>query len=156
MKTKLAAFLAGIVGFGVGAVSIAHSSPDTKSLTRTIHLIANTTEQRFLDLGPTGFSLGDQAIFHGTLWAKVKRVGEEGGACSAVSVTRSEFQCTLTFSLPGGRIATQGVMLPRAGTNARFVFPITGGSGAYRNAGGQVRVVQLSEGKSDITLYVTR
>jgi hypothetical protein len=54
---------------------------------------------------------------------------------STANADRVEAQCPTTAILPGGQITIQGVIVDRA---LNFTPPITGGSGRYQGAGGQV------------------
>ena len=62
-----------------------------------------------------------------------------------------EVELTGTLSLPGGQITVQGLEEPPSdgGTIA-----ITGGTGAYRFAKGEMRFHDTSDTTSDITLIV--
>ena len=54
---------------------------------------------------------------------------------STANADRVEAQCPTTSILPGGQITTQGTIVNRS---LNFTLPITGGSGRYQGAGGQV------------------
>lgn len=51
-----------LIGFAVGSIPATAGSDISRP--RTIHLVAITTEQNALDLGASGFSQGDEFIFH--------------------------------------------------------------------------------------------
>jgi hypothetical protein len=140
--------LAVIVCFVVGGLA-ATASPDI-SHPQTIHLIAITTEQNALDLGASGFSQGDEFIFHDVLKNHDgKRVGDDGGVCTITSLALQQANCQVTLSLPGGQIATQGLSTHGVTT---FSVPVTGGSGVYRNVRGELVVHQVSATKALVTL----
>jgi hypothetical protein len=65
-------------------------------------------------------------------------VGHQAGACTATSVARSGAQCVATYSFRGGQIT--GQVLIRLGDPAPYAGTITGGSGKYQGAEGEVRV----------------
>jgi hypothetical protein len=91
-----------------------------------------------IDVGAPGFSLGDEVVFSGNLLRNGKQVGRIGVVCTFVSTAnaaRVEAQCPTTSILPGGQITTQGTIVNRS---LNFTLPITGGSGQYQGAGGQV------------------
>jgi hypothetical protein len=78
------------------------------------------------------------AVFSGNLLRSGEQVGRVGVVCTFVSTAnadRVEAQCPTTSILPGGQITTQGTIVNRSLT---FTLPITGGSGRYQGAGGQV------------------
>jgi hypothetical protein len=135
-----------VVALVVGAVSPAlgsssHRSASTSSghAHKTIHVTAVFTEfDPNIDLGAPGFSLGDEVVFSGNLLQNGKQVGRIGVVCTFVSTAnadRVEAQCPTTSILPGGQITTQGTIVNRS---LNFTLPITGGSGQFQGAGGQV------------------
>ena len=116
---------------------------------RTIRVAAVTIEERFLNLGPQGFSLGDKFIFSANLRRHGERVGRLGVECT-ITMTRhgGESQCVATARFGNGQITAQGLL---AGEPETFVFPITGGSGAYLGAEGAVRVRQVTDTREILT-----
>ena len=133
-----------VVALVVAAVSPAlGSSGSTASghadRQQTLRVLAVFTEfDPNIDLGAAGFSLGDEVVFSGNLLRNGQHVGRVGVVCSFVSVAnaaRVEAQCPTTSILPGGQITTQGTIVNRS---LNFTLPITGGSGQFQGAGGQV------------------
>jgi hypothetical protein len=135
-----------------GASASAGGNGDDKQLRlRTV-----TTEQDFLDLGASGPSLGDQFIFHDDLFQGGRKIGHDGGVCTVTSTQtgeQGEFECQVTFSLPHGQITTQALVAPGASFPQTFLIPITGGSGRYKDVGGQLKVIETSE--TEATLVFT-
>jgi hypothetical protein len=132
----------------VGAVSPALGSSNQGSAStasghadkqRTIRVLAVFTEfDANIDVGAPGFSLGDEVVFSGNLLRNGEQVGRVGVVCTFVStanVNRVEAQCPTTSIFPDGQITTQGTIVNRS---LNFTLPITGGSGRYQGAGGQV------------------
>jgi hypothetical protein len=67
-------------------------------------------------------------------------------------------QCLVTLLLPEGQITVQGV---RTGSLTQqlpppFVLAITGGTGAYKTAHGEVRIVDINATDSRLTLKLIR
>jgi hypothetical protein len=135
-----------VVALVVGAVSPAlgsssHRSAPTSSghASKTIRVLAVFTEfDPNIDLGAPGFSLGDEVVFSGNLLQHGKQVGRVGVVCTFVSTqnaARVEAQCPATATLPGGQITIQGVIVNRS---LNWTLPITGGSGQYDRARGDV------------------
>jgi hypothetical protein len=127
-----------VMALVVGAVSPASGSSSQGSA-RTIRVLAVFTEfDPNIDVGAPGFSLGDEVVFSGNLLRDGKQVGRVGVVCTFVSTAnadRVEAQCPTTSILPGGQITTQGTIVNRS---LNFTLPITGGSGRYQGAEGQV------------------
>jgi hypothetical protein len=137
-----------VVALVVGAVSPALGSSSQGSAStaagqadkqKTIRVTAVFTEfDPNIDVGAPGFSLGDEVVFSGNLLQDGKQVGRVGVVCTFVSTQnadRVEAQCPATAILPGGQITIQGVIVNRS---LNFTLPITGGSGRYDRARGQV------------------
>jgi hypothetical protein len=105
-----------------------------------------------IDVPPTGPSLGDSNVFSETVTKNGKNVGLAGGICTTIKVTTKAGrvatvtqQCVVTASLPKGQLTFQGIATfstTGPGTTPRFA--ITGGTGAYRTARGDITVSQLS------------
>jgi hypothetical protein len=106
---------------------------------QTIRVIAVFTEfDANIDVGAPGLSLGDEVVFAGNLLRNGQQVGRVGVVCTFVSTQnadRVEAQCPATATLPDGQITIQGVIVNRA---LNWTLPITGGSGRYDRAQGQV------------------
>ena len=119
-----------------GATSTASGHADQQ---QTIRVVAVFTEfDPNIDVGAAGFSLGDEVVFAGNLLQDGKQVGRVGVVCTFVSTAnadRVEAQCPATATLPGGQITIQGVIVNRS---LNWTLPITGGSGRYDRARGQV------------------
>ena len=105
---------------------------------QTIRVLAVFTEFAEIDAGAPGFSLGDEVVFSGNLLRNGEQVGRVGVVCTFVSTAnadRVEAQCPATATLPGGQITIQGTIVNRS---LNFTLPITGGSGQYDRARGEV------------------
>jgi hypothetical protein len=132
-----------LVALAVGLVGPAWGSSGANDERRTFRLEAVSTEQNFLDLGAAGSSLGDQIVFTTQLLKGDTEVGHQGGVCTVTSVQRNEAQCVATYSLRGGQITGQVLII--VGDPAPYAVAITGGSGKYKGVEGEVRVRPASE-----------
>jgi hypothetical protein len=163
MRFKLAvAATAATMAFGGVALASANSggsSDDHGGQT----IFAVTVQTTDIDLGATGFSLGDQQVFSDDLSARkgASTLGTDGGVCTIVRVTDAKkfagtAQCVVTLSLPGGQIALQGLVtftgddLPEP-----FDIAVTGGTGDYRDASGQATVEELNDTDANLTLHLS-
>jgi hypothetical protein len=148
-----------VVALMVGAVSPALGSTGAGTASQqTIRVTAVFTEfDPNIDLGAPGFSLGDEVVFSGNLLQNGKQVGRVGVVCTFVSTAnaaRIEAQCPTTSILPGGQITTQGTIVNRS---LNFTLPITGGSGKYLGASGQVVSRDIStptQPQVELTFYL--
>jgi hypothetical protein len=149
-----------LIGGSLTAASAATTNDSSNDgRTRTIHFIARTIDSAQLDLGTQGLSLGDQAIFTDELFQDGRRLGEGHGVCTITRITGTApsrtltNECLIAGMLPGGQITIQG-LLPSTeqGTSPTHRLAVTGGTGAYRTARGEVRVRQISNTENDITV----
>ncbi|MER6620960.1 dirigent protein [Streptomyces sp. NPDC000931] len=113
----------------------------TSAKSRAIHVEARLRVGEELDLGAAGRSVGDQFVFSGDLTSAEgdgeSVIGRIGGFCVITDLERNAGQCASTAVLPEGQITVQGeqtgIPVPVPVVNA-----ITGGTGEFRRAHGQV------------------
>jgi hypothetical protein len=142
-RLGISAAVIAVMALVVGAVSpaLGSSSQEAASTSsgQTIRVLAVFTEFAEIDVGAPGFSLGDEVVFSGNLTRRDgTRVGRYGVVCTFVSTAdedRVEAQCPTTAILPGGQITTQATIVNRS---LNVTLPITGGSGQFQGAGGQL------------------
>ena len=108
-----------------------------------------------IDLGAPGPSVGDQQIITMDVFNGPKRVGESHVLCTVVrfdpNTKASIAQCENVTSLAGGQITASGVVTSAEEEHTPFIQAITGGTGAYRNAHGQLTVSEA--GPQPATLH---
>ena len=124
-----------------------------------IELLAVHSQFADIDLGAAGPSQGDQVIFADELSSRGERVGTNGGVCTAVagSPTTTTLQCVVTLSLPNGQVAAQGLVSFRHDEEGpTSVIAVTGGTGAFRTAHGELRLQTVDNLRTRITLTVVR
>jgi hypothetical protein len=163
MRKRLGVFgvVVALVSLLVGAVSPALGSSSggadrvaaAGTEEQTLRLIFFPTDFAEIDNGDPGPSLGDDVVFSGNVRQDGARVGRVGVICTFVLVTekREEAQCPTTTTLPGGQITTQGVIVDRS---VNFTLPITGGSGEFEGAEGEL-VSQDASTATRIKLVLT-
>lgn len=142
--TVLAVVALGMLIFG-STIAQAHGKGK-----RTLRLVATQIQSEFLDLGAPGPSLGDEFVFSETLSRRGREVGESGGVCTATQVTPpydvTTFHCVATLSLRRGQITLQGLIEVQGEDDpGPFTVAITGGTGAFRGAGGEARIRDIDE-----------
>jgi hypothetical protein len=142
-----------------------NAKADDRDHVQAIQLTATTTASQDIDADPSGLSLGDYFVITENLFRQGKKVGTDHAVCTLTRLEpptgtpkRFAVQCVVTLLLPEGQITVQGVRtgsltqpLPRP-----FVWAITGGTGAYKTARGQIRIVDLNATDSRLTLTVIR
>ena len=126
---------------------------------RIISLLSVAQGGNLIDVdqsGGRGPTLGDQYIFTDGLYQwqgtrRGKRVGTTHGIATITSPTTAFF--TGTMSLPGGQIQGAGYFSFIAHVETIIVL---GGTGRYRNAGGDVTITKLGGERSNNSSLVIR
>jgi hypothetical protein len=130
--TAIAAALA--VG-GAGFASAA--SPAAQS--QTLRVRETITAVASVDAAPAGLSAGDESILHLRITSLAgKPIGVNNAVCTVLApVSAGLAHCVGTGSLPGGTIEWGGDL---SLSGERDTFVVTGGTGVYRDAAGQINV----------------
>jgi hypothetical protein len=132
-----------------------HDGDDVRILTVT----TRTLQEAQVDAPPSGVSVGDRFVFSETVFRRDKEIGVTGADCVVVLFTPGSepeepeaftIHCVATASLPKGQITVQGLVdLTEPGP---LTIAITGGTGAYRTAHGEVEeVMGESPGEDRLT-----
>ena len=133
-------------GLAVAALAFAGSAQAGShgSGHRTIHLTEATAQAQpdFVDVGDPGPSVGDTVVVRdGVLAADGSNAGTFDQVCTLVKVVgnpfTSAYECTGSLELRDGTITMQGPFVP---AKAEQSAAVTGGTGAYRKARGQIVV----------------
>jgi allene oxide cyclase-like protein len=106
-----------------------------------------------IDLGAPGPSAGDQQIISMDVFNGAKRVGESHVVC--VTVRAGIVQCDNVTHLPGGDIVATGLVTAAQEETSPFTQAITGGTGAYRNAHGQLTVSEAGPQPATLTFLIS-
>jgi hypothetical protein len=139
-----------LVSFGVMTLASASASNNDTTVLHLVHKRIQTTE---LDLGATGSSQGDQMVFADDVFRDGKKVGTAGVTCTATRVTPSaiQYHCQASVRLPKGQLSGQLLAWTSQQT---LTYAITGGTGAYRDAGGYARVPNTQDATYPVTVFV--
>lgn len=137
--THRTALAAAVVLAGAGtALAVAPASADETLRLVTVAVPDRNTD---LDLGEPGPSTGDTQVFLDDVQRDGETVGTTAGSCTvtALSETRLAVACTATLTLPEGSLTIQGAgdEDPAVGPTG-FTWAVTGGTGRYAGAGGEV------------------
>jgi hypothetical protein len=145
------------------APSVASAQPEVehKKPAMVLHFFERTAgDLAFIDTGAPGPSIGDRLVFSNPIYDTAnQRIGTDGADCVIVKVDLTEpparqqtVQCTISVQLADGQITVQGLA-----QGTENYFAITGGTGAYRQARGEVfarDIVPLVE--AEITVWIYR
>ena len=135
VKKALALLALGCIALvGVSAATPAAQSSKTKTFQFVFRF--SDADVR-LDLGAGGSTTGDTETFTGPILNEnqTTRVGFGQGHCVITLPNRPLAQCTTSLFFDHGQIATQGPNY----FNRPFNHAITGGTGVFRTAGGEMR-----------------
>ena len=137
-KVHLAVLAIVALGAFLFATEVANAHGGGK---QSLRLVATELQFEYLDLGATGPSLGDELIFSESLAYRGRDVGMSGVVCTVTHAMAPydvlTFHCVGTLSLRRGQITLQGLIeVQGEDDTGPFVVAITGGTGAYRGAGG--------------------
>jgi hypothetical protein len=140
------------------AVTVAAASTAGTSRHRpeTIRLVAKQTQATVLVLAAAGHGpLGNQFLATDEVFRQGRKVGDDASVCQVVAEpgdASRRFQCVATVSLPEGQLTAQGLATLTETSPQPFTLAITGGTGAYRTAHGQLQVAPVSETERHYTL----
>lgn len=123
---------------------------------QVIELVAEQADDVLIDLGEPGFGPGDQLLISDVLQRDGRDVGTNTGTCQLVQVVESQltFHCVAALQLPRGQITVQGALT--VGGDAPLVAAITGGTGAYRTAHGEMAITPVDADTEAYRLTVLR
>jgi hypothetical protein len=122
---------------------------------KVLHLIGHEVESNEVDHDPDSPepALGDGFVLSENLLRDGHKVGISGVVCTFVRLANppSALECVISARIGSDQLTLQGLAFDQP----RNVFAITGGTGRWRNAGGQAVVRDLPSGDSDITLFIS-
>ena len=161
MRRKRAA-VAAIVTLGVLVLASGTGATDGKGKGKqredTLKLVGTKIQSQFVDSFPPGPTLGDAFVFSEVLRKDRREAGTSGGVCTVTELvppyTVAAFHCVATLALRRGQITLQGLVEMQGPSDpGPFTVAITGGTGAYRGAGGEAVIRDL---RQRITVYKLR
>jgi hypothetical protein len=164
MRTKLGIGLLILLALAILALPAASApspagSRDDDDEVEVIRVLATIVQEADLDLGEEGESVGDQFVFSEDLSRHGERVGISGATCTLVRLepVSATVQCLATAELAKGQITAQGLVTFSEETEGEpFRLAITGGTERYKEAHGQVTVVEVSETEARLTFHIIR
>jgi len=134
-----------LAGAAIAATASSAASPRTHATSaRTVHVIEHAITDTEMPSINGKDAKGNLLVFNNPVFsvANTHQVGHDEGFCTRVSVSDGSWECLWTTFLKGGQITVQG---PYYDTR-NSVLSITGGTGAYRTARGQMRLLSRNGG----------
>jgi hypothetical protein len=134
-------FFGGLTTAAVLTLSLIAAAPADSASGKVVRVYEHDTSQASIDLGDKGGSAGDLFVYSGDVFNKKggKNLGRAAGQCLTVSTgsAHAESICSVHVTLAGGKIIGEGLGNTADIFGGKTVaFPITGGTGIYRNARG--------------------
>jgi hypothetical protein len=150
-----------LTGASSSAFANSQGHHDNNGGVRVLKVTLTNTQEAGFDNGAKGPSVGDRFSVFGDVVRNGKRVGAGGLECVTLQYTPGPDPagppaaqtdlCTATLALREGQISVQG-LVDRAGP-VPITVPVTGGTGAYRTAHGELQTSGPNEaGDEPLTL----
>jgi hypothetical protein len=136
-----------LIAAGIGVVTLAGAglalTTDATASTGGNHFALQMRQESDtnVDLGTPGFSVGDEDLGSGPLLRSGRNIGWADVSCTNAALTETLDQiCEFVLHLGSSQIVASGSV--RAGENGPgpFTLAITGGTGSYRGARGEITV----------------
>ncbi len=144
-KLSMAAAMVALLALVISMIMPA--AADKRYEKRVLHIAVGADDQAetFIDVGDKGEGVGDYVIINHPMFnrALTKEVGTVRADCLLVEDTKCEVDAT--FDLRGGLITVEG---PIDFTSDKDEFAVTGGTGVYETAHGEL-VVKYGEDRED-------
>jgi allene oxide cyclase-like protein len=167
MRRTLTLSVAATLLLAAGAVTLAATSSPASNDDRrggkrvhVLHVDRQTIHDITLDLdhsatpaSPAPDSVGDEIVLTGDFYVGTTKVGIDGGVCKLVRLP-AYYHCVATNSFAEGDLTVQ--FLADFTQSAPGHFAITGGTGRYRGASGEVTYVDNPDPqRDDVTFRFT-
>lgn len=140
MKKLLLISLCSVVALSAvgGAYAVAGASPNPTGSARTFTVLRKITSLDRQQADPNKNSVGDRFEFTSRLIRDGDVIGHQGSVCTVLFVQQNgdeTYLCDGTWTLPGGTISAQAF---HAADDQAAAVAVTGGTGIYRDARGQI------------------
>jgi allene oxide cyclase len=145
MHGKLRIWLAAASVCAVVVVVAFATFSSAASTKMTVHVIEHATTDVVIDADGDGAdSTGDLLTWHNKIYdaADSKVVGHDQGMCVRISPKQGSWECVWTTILKDGHFTVEG---PFYDTRDN-VIAVTGGTGAYSNATGNMQLISKNGG----------
>ncbi|WP_432143023.1 allene oxide cyclase barrel-like domain-containing protein [Streptomyces sp. bgisy084] len=126
----------------------------------TFQLVAKQTQGTFVDVdGSGGPSQGDEFVISGNLLRAGIPVGTYSEICTLTRTAPGDefdLQCAPVLALPLGQITAQGRFTVTSAGPGDIDLAITGGTGRFRTAHGNIHAVNVSDTETNLTVHLIR
>ena len=118
----------------------------------TLVFFPTETGAAIVNIPPAAFGPGDFVLFEDQLYTDQARTQPAGFDSVRFEISISTLNTEATFKVPGGKIRVVGTQFSALDTT----FPITGGTGEYRDAGGVFIPFELPNGDTALIFRIIR
>ena len=134
-KLLITLSVAALAALVVAAVAAGSATPQITQPT-ALHVIEHAATDTVVNTGAKGDTTGDLLTFHNKLYnaTNTKVIGSDQGSCIRISPAEGSWECMWTNFLPGGHVTVEGPFYDSRDS----IVTVTGGTGGYRNARGQM------------------
>ncbi|HXA59569.1 MAG TPA: hypothetical protein VNW94_10445 [Streptosporangiaceae bacterium] len=124
---------------------------------QVIKLVARPIRREVYKNGPDEVNLGDRSVFTHELSRDGEKIGFDGGACTVVRLEdgQSHIVCNVSMDLPDGTLSFQ-TFVAEVFPPPPFFAAITGGTGAYRSASGEMHIDPATPDTHFYTIYLDK
>jgi len=132
LRKAVAACVCVAAGIVIGAATTFSSAAPAQ----TVHVIEHANTDTVIDTGASGDTTGDLLTFHNPVYDanNSAKVGHDRGDCVRISPAQGTWECRWVTHLQGGSLTVEGPFNDHSNT----IMSITGGSGGFRDARGQM------------------
>lgn len=145
-RVALAAVALALAAILVSVVSNAHAARAHRSAAgTTVHVIEHAVTDTEVPAGGGKDVTGNPLTFHNKVYntSDTKQVGSDQGFCMRIYPKQGSWECFWTTFVNNGQITVEGPFYDTKNS----VLAITGGTGAYRGARGQMDLISKNGGK---------
>ncbi len=137
-NVRLALAVAAVASLAIALSGTASASNSSRS---SVHVIEHAITDAVFDGSDHPGSI---LTFHNPVFnqADTKQVGSDRGDCVRIDTTAGTWECRWTTFLTGGQITVEGPFNDTSDT----VLSITGGTGIYSQARGQMKLISINNG----------
>jgi allene oxide cyclase len=129
-----------------GALSVIRLGAAPAAAKESLTLIEHVTNETVVDLAEEGDTVGDTLVFNNELYddKDANLVGTSNGSCIRTAVGKL-WECTFTNTMEQGSLVVEGPFEE----SGRGTFAITGGTGDYSGATGQMTLTAAEDSTAD-------
>lgn len=127
----------GLIGLTAASADSATAGSDSAGHVQQFTVVEHAITDTVVDIGKPGDSLGDLLAFGNPIFnaSNTTQIGSDQGSCVRTKVGQA-WECSWTTTLNGGSLVVEGPYFDHADS----VLAITGGTGVWRTARGQMKL----------------